>query len=230
MVDLWRGVPRSTGELRASLQMLGMYRQIGWQRSAIENRPVDVNGEATPWFSYPALHWLTSIMTGEEQVFEYGSGNSTVWFSQRAASVVSVEHDLGWVEAQQGRLGANVTLLHRTCGGDEDDASNPDPYVDALGSYPVGNFDVIVVDGMARNSCAVAAVEHLPGPGVVILDNADRPAYRCGLLALHAAGFGRIDFVGPNVIQGVFSSTSVFARDIPSGVRAKQDYPTFWGY
>lgn len=229
-LDLLRGAPRSLTELRQSLLMLGMYRQIGWHRSVRAGLPVDVDGEALPWFSYPALQWLASVLRGSEHVFEYGCGNSTVWFSRHVAAVVSVEHDDNWIRQQRTRVGGNVEFIHRTCSGDEDWASGDDPYVDALAGYPTGRFDLVIVDGMARNSCVHAAINHLPDAGMIILDNADRPAHYPGVDALHQAGFGRIDFVGPTVVQGVFSSTSVFARHLPAGVASSGGHPTFWGY
>lgn len=210
--------------------MLGMYRQIGWHRSVRAALPVDADGQPVPWLSYPAVMWLEAVLKGTERVFEFGSGNSTIWFSRHAAAVVSVEHDEHWVEEQRRRIGSNVELIHRRCLGDEDWAPDNDPYVNTLAEYPTGHFDLVLVDGMARNPCIGAAISHLPGAGVVILDNADRPAHHPGVDALHKAGFGRIDFVGPTVVQGVFSSTSVFARNLPAGVASHDGHPVFWGY
>lgn len=210
--------------------MLGMYRQIGWHRSVRLGLPVDIDGEALPWFSYPAVQWLATVIRGTERVFEFGSGNSTIWFSRRVASVVSVEHDRSWVDHQEKTMEPNVQLIHQPCLGDEDWAPDDDPYVNTLASYPVGHFDIVLVDGLARNSCARAAVTHVSDTGIVIIDNADRPADYPGVDALHRAGFGRIDFVGPVVVQGVFSSTSIFARHLPPGVGASDGHPTFWGY
>lgn len=68
---------------------------------------------------------------------------------------------------------------------------------------------------MVRNACIGAAISHLPGAGVVMLDNSDRPGHYPGIDALHEAGFGRVDFVGPTVVQGVFSSTSVLHATFP---------------
>lgn len=228
-VDLLQGVPRTLAEAKLSLRMLGMYRQIGWQRSASQGMPVDEDGFEVPWFSYPAVMWLASVLQGSERVFEYGSGNSTVWLARRAASVVSVEHDEAWVKLQSDRFGANVDLLHRPCLGDEDWAPSGDAYVDALSSYDRGQFDIIVVDGMARNSCMQVASTFAQGSEVVIVDNTDRPAYRRGINALQEDGFGRIDFVGPNLVQGVFSCTSAFSRGLPAALQA-HSCPRFWGF
>ncbi len=230
LADLLRGIPRSTSELKCSLRLLGLYRQIGWQQSIKRGLPSDQSGGELPWLSYPALAWLDAAFQGAERVFEYGSGNSTLWFSRRASSVVSVEHDGAWVGQLRKRLPSNVTLLHRACGGDEDWAVGPDPYVEALATFSAGSFDLVVIDGMARNSCALVAIDQVDGDGLIVLDNADRPAHHPAIDALHAAGFGRIDFVGPTVVQGVFSSTSVFSRNLPSTLAVTHGYPTFWGY
>lgn len=230
LADLLRGVPRSTTELRHSLRLLGMYRDIGWQASVRRGLPASADGTEVPWLSYPALAWLDAAFQGTERVFEFGSGNSTVWFSRRAALVVSVEHDESWVDELRPRLRPNVNLLHRACRGDEDWSPDDDPYVQALDRFPAGSFDVVLIDGMARNSCARAAINQIDGHGIVVLDNADRPAYHPAIDALHAANFGRIDFVGPTVVQGVFSSTSVFARALPSSLGTTRGYPRFWGY
>lgn len=216
--------------MKSSLRLLGLYRQIGWQASIKLGLPSDETGSELPWLSYPALAWLEAAFQGTERVFEYGSGNSTIWFSQRAASVVSVEHDGAWVDQMQTRLPSNVTLLHRVCGGDEDWAGAADGYVEALTTFRAGSFDLVLIDGMARNSCALAAIDQVDGDGLIVLDNADRPAHHPAIDALHAAAFGRIDFVGPTVVQGVFSSTSVFSRDLPPTLAVTHGYPRFWGY
>jgi hypothetical protein len=210
--------------------MLGMYRQIGWQRARGEGLPIDENGVALPWFSYPALFWLGSVLRGSERIFEFGSGNSTAWFSERSLSVVSVEHDEVWAKRQGSRFNDNVELLYRPCFGSEDWAPADDPYVATLSGYPQGRFDVIVVDGMARNTCMEVVSGYAQASEIVIVDNADRPAYYPGIEALQAAGFGRIDFVGPNIVQGVFSCTSVFARSLPEAIAARSGHPRFWGF
>jgi hypothetical protein len=187
-------------------------------------------GPKSGGFSYPALFWLGSVLQGSERIFEFGSRNSTAWFSRRAGSVLSVERDEAWAKRQQDRFSANVELLHRPCSGSEDWASADDPYIATLSSYLPDRFDVIVVDGMARNTCMQAVTTYAQGSEIVVVDNADRPAYYPGIDALHEAGFGCIDFVGPNLVQGVFSCTSVFGREFPAVVAARSGHARFWGF
>jgi len=58
--------------------------------------PADSNGNAVPWFTYPAIQFLNGVVQPSWKVFEYGSGYSTVFWNARCALTVSVEHDESW--------------------------------------------------------------------------------------------------------------------------------------
>src|SRR4030095_1446538 len=51
-----------------------------------------------PWFSYGAIEFLENYLQNETRVFEFGSGGSTLFFAQRAQSVVAVEDNAHWCE------------------------------------------------------------------------------------------------------------------------------------
>jgi hypothetical protein len=53
--------------------------------------PIDGDGNPTPWYTYPAIAYLSQLDFSERIVFEYGSGNSTLWRGARSKRVVSVE-------------------------------------------------------------------------------------------------------------------------------------------
>jgi len=84
----------------------------GWSRSLVEQRPVRADGTPVPWFTFAAIEFLERIVRRTDRVFEYGAGNSTLWWQSRVSSVASVEHDLAWTQALQPRLGENVVLRH----------------------------------------------------------------------------------------------------------------------
>ena len=48
----------------------------------MEGKPVDKDGNPLPWISIPAIEILREKDLGDLFVFEYGSGNSTIWFSE----------------------------------------------------------------------------------------------------------------------------------------------------
>lgn len=128
---------------------------------------VDAAGEPIPWYTYPAIEYLRQLDFSDRSVFEYGAGNSTLFWAARAARVVAVEDDEQWSEALRTRLPANCALL-----------VEPDlqKFVDVIHRFIEG-FDVIVVDGPARGrtrlKCAAAALQRLRPGGLIILDNAD---------------------------------------------------------
>ena len=151
-------------------------------------------------------------------MFEFGSGSSTIWFARRAGQVVSVEHDRQWEQLVRPHLPDNATLYLAEVRGDEFEAAERDPYTGAL-EHMGGEFDLILVDGMARNSCVRVATERLPNRGVLVLDDADRIAYRPAHQHLQAHGFGRLDFFGPKPGAGHLSTTCAFSRDFDAWLR-----------
>src|SRR5882724_5296346 len=54
-----------------------------------------------PWLSFAATRFLERQLKPAGRVFEWGSGNSTIFFAERVAEVVSVEYDSAWVQLVQ---------------------------------------------------------------------------------------------------------------------------------
>ena len=179
-------------------------RHAGWFRSVYKSASVDAADEPLPWYTYAAIHFVAGRVQPEMSVFEYGSGNSTLWWSRRVAHVSSSEHDRQWYTAMKDQFPANVNCQFVEL--DEQD------------SYPLSirktsqRFDVIVIDGRQRNRCAQAALDALTDRGVIIWDNTDREEYRPGVEGLLQANFRRLDFHGMAPINTLASCTSVFYR------------------
>lgn len=58
--------------------------------------PANRDGDALPWFTYPAIIFLENVIQKHWKVFEYGSGYSTVFWNRKCEKTVSVEHDEYW--------------------------------------------------------------------------------------------------------------------------------------
>ena len=187
-----------------SLMRRGPLRDDGWFRSFREGRSVDASGRPIPWFTYPAIEFLATRVTSRMRVFEYGCGASTRWWAERVHEVVSVEHDRSWYEQVAADLPANVTLRHveLVYGGD---------YA-ATARHSPGRFDIVVIDGRDRVSCARAALVALTEDGVIVWDNSDRPDYQEGYALLEREGFRKLPFVGLTPIFSEKSETGVFYR------------------
>ena len=87
-------------------------------------------------------------------------------------------------------------------------------YATYLMKYPKGTFDIISVDGMARNMAAWIAAQYVNENGFIIFDNAEREDYAAGYEVLHRAGFARIDFTGPGPINPYAWTTSIWVKSL----------------
>ena len=161
-----------------------------------------------PWWTYDAIAAVTSWFADRHgtpaRVFEYGSGASTLWLARRASEVHSVEHHRGFGEMMAIELAQfdHVTLrVVEPAVSDRPVVASAKEghqgldfadYVAAIDSVD-GDFDVVVVDGRAREACLKAARGRLAPGGVVVFDNSRRRRYR---EAIRASGMLERRFPG----------------------------------
>lgn len=176
----------------------------GWLTSLHRGEPVNADGEPVPWFTYPAIDFIERKIAPDFKVFEWGSGNSTLWWAGRVAEVHAVDDNPLWYDKVRARLPANAKLTF---------AENDDAYVDAISGYGDGYFDVIVIDGSARNECAARAARYLKHGGFIVFDNSDRNAFADGVAHLDTLGFLRVDFFGLIPCYLYKNCTTVMFRD-----------------
>jgi cephalosporin hydroxylase len=107
-------------------------------------------------------------------VVEWGSGGSTVRFSQHATIERwhSIEHDDTWVERVSASVSARV-LVHHVPIDSDDYVLHPK----RRGLTP----DLIIVDGRRRNACLELAREIIVAGGVVLLHDSCRQRYEKGM-------------------------------------------------
>lgn len=180
---------------------LGTYRVLAKQghvRSARARECVDAAGKPIPWYTYPALEYLRSLDWSDKTVFEYGAGNSTLFWCSVAKYVEAVESDRAWFD----RIAATRIRCALSYAADKQ------RYIEAI----QGPFDVIVVDGENRLQCARHARPFLKPGGLMILDNADWHITTAQFL--RDSGLLEVDFTGFGPINGYAWTTSFFfSRD-----------------
>lgn len=187
---------------------IGTYRVLakhGHVRSARQLECVDASGAPIPWYTYPATAYLAQLDWRDRAVFEYGSGNSTIWWSGRAKSVAAVESDPAWFDKISARVsGVRLSQSERE-------------YIE--GCRPA---DVIIIDGDHRRACAEFARPLLRPGGLMILDNADWHPNTSAFL--RESGLIEVDFTGLGPINPYAWTTSLFlSRDF--GVRPNAGQP-----
>ncbi len=188
-----------------ALKRGGQLKDAGWFKSYRAGAPVDYHGFPLPWMTYSAISFLEKRLTSEMSVFEYGSGNSTLWWAEHAKKVVSCEHDKSWYQRMKQLIPSNVEL-HQI------DLEYNGLYSRKIGEFS-GAFDIIVIDGRDRNNCAKNSLNALTTKGVIIWDNSERESYREGFDFLLENGFKRLDFDGMGPVNVYAWCTSIFYRE-----------------
>ena len=181
-----------------------MFETTGWLNSLYSGRPVNETGQPIPWYTYPAIDFLEPRISPDWRVFEWGSGNSTLWWAQRVTSVHAVESDPNWYQEIKKNQSENVIIELKT---------DEESYTQVIKNSPFGPFDVIVIDGAYRVSCARVAIECINPGGIIIYDNSDSKLQTEGVQFLGDQGWDRIDFFGLIPSYLYKNCTSIFFRD-----------------
>jgi len=181
----------------------------GQLRSIRERRPVRSDGSAIPWYTYPAIEYLSQFDFSNARVFEFGAGFSSLFWAQRARTVISVESDPGWLEHLKEGVRPNQKVLLR---------QGRDDYVNAIREQP-DLFDVVIVDGRWRHACVEATMDKVRDDGLIVLDNSDRypKATRC----LRDSDRFQVDFSGFGPVNNYAWTTSIFLR---AACRLQKDF------
>lgn len=167
--------------------------------------PCSLDGKPLPWMNYSVITFLNGHLDKNIQLFEFGSGYSTLFFSERVANVISVEYDRDWFTKIQSLAPQNVRIFF--CEKDYD--GNYCRTVKEMNKL----FDMVIVDGRDRVSCIKQAYPCLSGKGVIILDDSHRPRYKSGIEFLLSNGFKSIGFEGLEPCGFSISSTTIFYKE-----------------
>ena len=173
----------------------------GWINSLGLGKPLNHELQPVPWYTYPAIEFLENKLEKNFRIFEFGSGNSTLWFSEKVFQVVSVENDSNWFSYLQEELPNNVQL-HLI--------EHEEKYAAHILDYPENYFDLIAIDGINRNKCAELALSRLKEDGLIIFDNTDNRSFDEGVEFLSSNGLKRIDFYGLIPSYTYKNCTSIF--------------------
>lgn len=177
------------------------------------SRLIGTRGRSTlrlrlPWLPFRLIDELGERIGPDSRVFEYGGGGSTLWFLDRGAEVVTVEHDASWCRALATLTkSSRWTLLERT-------GTSFGDYVAAITDYPDQFFDLVVVDGRERVRCAQAARSKVAPGGWLVFDDIDRSRYAEGLAAID---WPRRDVVGFAPAKPTLAYSTVFTRPSAHG-------------
>jgi predicted O-methyltransferase YrrM len=179
----------------------------GWMKSFLEGFSQDENGNAVPWMTYPAIEFLQENLRKTDEVFEFGAGASTIFFSQRVKKVVTLETNKKWYEIITQMLAdldiKNVELILMSDGLKNSAYEN-------FAKNRAEKFDFIVVDSLKRFECATISTAALKQGGTMLLDDSERKNYQKIFKFFAEKNFQQTDFFGVAPAQLRIKNTTVF--------------------
>jgi hypothetical protein len=176
----------------------------GWFLSRFKYQPLDLDNQPIPWLTYSAIHFINQKLKKQFRVFEYGSGNSTIWFASKVKHIVSIEHDPGFYSS----IYQKITLFDNVA---YELIELKDSYSQKIQEYR-NEFDIVIIDGRERVQCTKNSISALKQDGIIIFDNSDRTEYNECFDYLVENDFKKIDFKGVGPIGHVEWQTSIFYR------------------
>jgi len=120
-----------------------------------------------PWLAPNVIERLEAIVKPHFRIIEHGCGGSTLWFAERATSVIAFEHNQEWRDTINKKI--DNTRARVFVGLDE---------VKPKGT--LRKFDLLLIDGEPLEDRAMwleAAKDLVKPGGWVVLDNANRPHF-----------------------------------------------------
>lgn len=171
-----------------SQRSFGYLNEVGWFESFLSYQSIDKNKNPIPWFSYPFIDFLSPRLTKDFVLFEFGSGNSTLFFSAKVKKVISIEHNNEWYRLLSKAKPENVEIILTKSVSIND-------YLEYYSKLDE-KVDLIIIDGLHRNECMINAPEKLSERGVIILDDSERTEYKTGIEFILSNEFKRIDYWG----------------------------------
>jgi hypothetical protein len=180
----------------------GYLKDVGWFNSFAAKNAIDKNFNPIPWTTYPFIDFIQPRLNKKLDIFEYGSGNSTKYFSSRVNTVTSIEHNKEWYEQLIKTKSNNINLI----------LSAKKDYVKMIDQLDK-LYHLIFVDGEDRVECIYNSVNRLTEDGVIVLDDSERKEYEPGIEFLIKNGFKNLEFWGIAPLVLFKKCTSVFYKE-----------------
>lgn len=183
------------------LRWRGMLYEEGWFEAACYYQSVNRKKAPIPWWSYSFNDFFLPKLNKNLRIFEYGSGNSTLFLENKVKEIISIEHDKKWYQTMKKKV-TKAKLFYKNLENN---------YEKAILEFDK-TFDLIIIDGRKRVKCIKNSLEKLNEDGIIILDDSQREYYKEGIDFLIKNGFKHIYFSG--ISAGTYKKkyTSLFYK------------------
>ena len=163
------------------------HHSLSYIRSRLNQIIWQWNNPTSPWLTPDAIKFLSNWIRTTDSILEFGSGRSTIWFSNKCNKIISVEHSSKFYNTLKSIISGkginNIDLFFVPFAQDESShiSRYSNPPLD-----PNQKFDVVLVDGLYRDSTALRSIELLKPGGILIIDDCHRylPSSSCSPYAI----------------------------------------------
>jgi predicted O-methyltransferase YrrM len=127
---------------------------------------VELQKPYRPLLPPSAIRFLGEIVQPDMRVFEFGAGESTLWFAEQECEITSVEHSIEWADyirklAQDDNLNIDLRIMEK------------EAFPESILGYANESFDLVFVDcySRMRNLCVNRAMSKVKRNGWLLLDD-----------------------------------------------------------
>ena len=174
--------------IRIYLSNKSFLKNVGYINSIKKGKPLDANNDPIPWMNYNVISFFKQKLNRQIDMFEFGSGYSSMFFSKYVNTLTSLEYDNNWFNFIKSQLPENADL--HLCHLDK--GLEYSRFLLTLNK----KYNLILIDGADRVNCIKSAIKSLTTNGVIVLDDSQRIEYNEGIEFLEINGFKNIKFEG----------------------------------
>ena len=132
-----------------------------------------------PWIHTNVIDILDKIINKNTYILEFGSGNSTIYFSNLTNNLTSIEHNKCWYNKIKPIINNVKYILKEieyiSVPPIDKKFYNCNSLEELIGhNIPDEYYDIIIIDGINRVNCAVGSINKLKKGGILILDDSNR--------------------------------------------------------
>jgi hypothetical protein len=218
----------------------GFLKTSGWLESKNKNASYK-DGKLVPWLTYSSITFLECLDLKRMNIVEFGSGASTVWFSERCKKITSYEFDSSYASQTKLKCKAKNLEIVTMDNFQNQDLNKPIESIQVLiekdlqildlvakqivatidfkrfmedVEKKIREADLVVIDGGMRNLAIHLTAEYANRNTLVLVDNTDVTQIRSGLSPLKTHDFIEIPFSGLTPLNPYGSQTSLFLRSL----------------
>lgn len=131
--------------------------------------------------------FIEKFLSKDDILLEWGSGNSTLYWSGIVSNVISIEHDIDWIHDLNKVINLynidNIELHYVPAHSPRPVPCRYEQFKDYI-NYPKEKklkFSKILIDGRARKYCAKSIWEYIDETAIVFIHDFNRPDYQMTL-------------------------------------------------